>query len=104
MLGAISGFFFGISLSLLLLTFGHVALGSIVLVLMPPIFLVIGIIWGLAAPLGRGPRTAFAPAPPPPAPAMAAPPSDPAPPSPSEVAPEASGEGADEGGGSGGAV
>ena len=65
-MGAIAGFFFGVSLSLLLVTFGHVALNSSVLAILPPAFLVVGVLWGLWAPLRRRPPSAFAP---PPAPA-----------------------------------
>jgi hypothetical protein len=49
----VSGFFFGLFLSVALLTYGVVALDSIVLALMPIIFLVVGVVWGLWAPLRR---------------------------------------------------
>jgi hypothetical protein len=52
-LGAISGLFFGLFLSLALLTFGIVALDSIVIVILPVLFLLLGIVWGAWAPLGR---------------------------------------------------
>jgi hypothetical protein len=52
-LGAFSGFFFGLFLSVALLTYGVMALDSIVLGLLPIIFLVLGIVWGMWAPLRR---------------------------------------------------
>jgi hypothetical protein len=56
--GAIAGFVFGISLDLLLLTSGVLPLGSIVLALLPPLMLLLGIAWGMFAPLGRSAPTA----------------------------------------------
>jgi len=62
-LGAIAGFLFGLFLGLTLLVAGVLALDSILLVVLPLALLVLGIVWGVAAPLGRPPSTA----PPPPA-------------------------------------
>ena len=61
-LGGIAGFFFGLSLSLLLLVASALALNSVILVILPIVFLVLGIIWGLWSPLGRGNVPAVAPA------------------------------------------
>ena len=52
-LGAIGGFLFGLALGVLLLTVGALALDSILLVVLPLLFLVLGIVWAFAAPLGR---------------------------------------------------
>ena len=57
-LGAFAGFFFGLSLDLVLLTFGVVPLGSIVITIVPVLGLVLGIVLGLAAPFGRARSTA----------------------------------------------
>jgi hypothetical protein len=51
-LGAISGFVFGLALSLALLVFAVVSLSNIILVILPIAFLVLGIAWALWAPLG----------------------------------------------------
>ena len=61
--GAISGLFFGISLGLTLLVFGVVALDSIVLVVLPIVFLILGVVWGKLAPLGGSSTTTAAPPP-----------------------------------------
>jgi len=53
-LGAISGFFFGIFLSLALMMFGIWPLDALSVFGLPLIFLVIGILLALWAPLGRG--------------------------------------------------
>jgi hypothetical protein len=52
-LGAVAGFFFFLSLDLLLLTFGVVNLGSIVLPILPLLGIALGIAWAFWAPLGR---------------------------------------------------
>ncbi len=59
-LGGIAGFIFGLSLALLLLTLGSIALNSLLVVALPLLFLVLGIAWGLWSPMG-----AAAPTPPP---------------------------------------
>ncbi len=51
--GALSGFFFGLFLSLLLLTIGAVALDSILLIVFPIAFLLLGIVLAAAAPFKR---------------------------------------------------
>jgi hypothetical protein len=58
--GAFAGFFFGLFLSLVLLTNGVMALDSIVLAILPILFLVLGIVWAMLAPLGK--RSASTPA------------------------------------------
>ena len=61
-LGAFAGFFFGLFLGLTLLVFTVVRLDSILLVILPVAFLLLGILWGLWAPLGaKAPPTAPAP-------------------------------------------
>lgn len=50
--GAIAGLFFGIFTGLSALVFGVVALDSVLLVVLPVLFLILGIIWGKLAPLG----------------------------------------------------
>jgi hypothetical protein len=57
-LGGIAGFFFGLFLGVFLATSGSVELGSIVLTILPIAFLIIGVVWGKLAPLGRPPREA----------------------------------------------
>jgi hypothetical protein len=52
-LGAFAGFLLGLSLDICLLVFGVVAIDSIVLAILPPVLLVLGGLWGKAAPLGR---------------------------------------------------
>ena len=54
-LGAFGGLLLGLGLSVVLLTTRVVASDSIVLVVLPLALLVLGIVWGIAAPLG--PRT-----------------------------------------------
>jgi hypothetical protein len=54
-LGAISGFFFGLSLALVSLTTGVLALDSPILIVLPILFLVVGILWAKAAILGGRP-------------------------------------------------
>ena len=51
-LGAIAGLVFGLSLALLLLVLGIVALDSILLSILPLAGLVFGILWAFVAPLG----------------------------------------------------
>ena len=51
-LGAIAGFAFGGFLSLALVVFGVLGTDSIVLVILPFAFLVLGIVWAFIAPLG----------------------------------------------------
>src|SRR3954471_21452530 len=53
-LGAIAGFFFGVSLSVFLLAASAFALNSVMVVVFPILFLVLGLVWGLWAPIGRG--------------------------------------------------
>jgi hypothetical protein len=53
-LGAISGFFFGLFLGITLLSFGILALDSFLLTLLPILGLVLGIVLGLTGPLGGG--------------------------------------------------
>ena len=53
-LAGFAGFFFGLSLSLLLLVSGAVKLDSIVLVILPILFLILGVVWAFWAPVGRG--------------------------------------------------
>src|SRR5262245_51506454 len=60
-LGGISGFFFGLFLGLTLLGFGVYALDNIALTSLPIIFLIVGVLGALWAPLGR-PEQAAAPA------------------------------------------
>jgi hypothetical protein len=52
---AIAGLFFGLFLDLFLVTSSAVALDSVLLTILPILFLVLGIVWGKAAPLGRAP-------------------------------------------------
>ena len=78
-LGVICGFFFGVFLSLLLLTTGVLATDSIVLAVLPFVFLVVGLVLAAAAPFKRSrldtaPATTTTTAPPPVAPP---PPADP---------------------------
>jgi len=56
LLGAISGFFFGLSLSLILVGLHVVHLDSKLLTLLPVIGLVLGIVGALTAPRGRAPK------------------------------------------------
>ncbi|HTL87082.1 MAG TPA: hypothetical protein VL856_18000 [Acidimicrobiia bacterium] len=65
LLGAISGFFFGLFLGLTLLGFGVYALDNVALTSLPIIFLVVGVLGALWGPLGRKKATA-APVPGPP--------------------------------------
>ena len=51
-LGGIAGLIFGLSLALLLLTLGTIALNSVLVVVLPVLFLVLGVVWGLWSPLG----------------------------------------------------
>jgi hypothetical protein len=53
-LGAISGFFFGVFLSLALMMFGIWPLDALSVFGLPLIFLVIGLLLAAWAPLGRG--------------------------------------------------
>jgi len=65
-LGALGGLLLGISLSLLLLTTGRVALDSKLLVILPPVLFVLGIVWAFTAPLGpRKPPPGWRPKTPP---------------------------------------
>jgi hypothetical protein len=50
--GAIAGLFFGIFAGLCALTFGVVALDSVLLIVLPVLFLLLGAVWGKLAPLG----------------------------------------------------
>ncbi len=51
--GAVCGLLFGLSLALFLLTTGVVPLDSILLIVLPILFLVAGIALGVGAPLKR---------------------------------------------------
>jgi hypothetical protein len=51
--GAVSGLLFGLFLGLFVLTFGLVATDSILLVVLPVLFLVVGIALGVVAPFKR---------------------------------------------------
>ena len=92
LLGAISGFFFGLFLGLTLLGFGVYALDNVALTSLPIIFLVVGLLGALWGPVGRK-KVETVPAPGPadyssfvstPAPEPPPPPSgDPTPPPPS---------------------
>jgi len=64
LLGAISGFFFGLALSVILLGLHVIRLDSIVVTLLPIVFLVLGIIgalWGPRQPRARTPVPVGAP-------------------------------------------
>lgn len=52
-LGAFAGFFSGLFLAIVLLGAGVVPLNSLLVTLLPVAMLVLGIVWGLWAPLGR---------------------------------------------------
>ena len=52
-LGAISGFFFGLFLGITLLSFGILALDSFLLTLLPILGIVLGLALGFTGPLGR---------------------------------------------------
>jgi hypothetical protein len=52
--GAFAGLFFGLFLGVVLLVFGALPLDSIILLILPLAFVVIGAIWGKLAPLGGG--------------------------------------------------
>jgi hypothetical protein len=52
-LGAVAGFFFGLFLAVALLGAGVVPLHSLAVTLLPVVMLVLGIVWGRWAPLGR---------------------------------------------------
>ncbi len=55
-LGALAGLFFGLSIAVLLVLFGVAALDTSLLIVLPLLFLVLGLIWGFLAPLPpRGP-------------------------------------------------
>lgn len=51
--GAISGLLFGVFLDLFLLVLGALALDSMLLVVLPLLFLVAGVALGVVAPFGR---------------------------------------------------
>ena len=59
MLGAIAGLFFGLSIAVLLVLFGIAALDTSLLIVLPVLFLVLGLVWGFLAPLPPrgGPRS-----------------------------------------------
>ena len=52
--GGFAGLFFGLFLAISLLVFGALPLDSIILLILPLAFLVIGLVWGKLAPLGGG--------------------------------------------------
>ncbi len=61
-LGAIAGLFFGLSIAVLLVLFGLVALDTSLLIVLPLLFLVVGGVWGFLAPLppkGQGGSAQF---------------------------------------------
>ncbi|HWS46067.1 MAG TPA: hypothetical protein VN636_09425 [Acidimicrobiia bacterium] len=64
LLGAVSGFFFGLSLSIILLGFHVIHLDSILVTLLPVLGLVVGIAGALWAPRGARPAPTAPPAPP----------------------------------------
>jgi hypothetical protein len=68
-LGAIAGLFFGIFLAFDLIMVKAVASDSPVILVLPIVMLIVGIVLGMAAPLGRGRAGASGPAGPAPAPA-----------------------------------
>lgn len=51
--GAIAGFFFGLFAAIALVGAGVLALNSVLVTLLPILLLVLGIAWGLWAPLGH---------------------------------------------------
>ena len=59
-LGAVAGLFFGLSVAMLLVLVGVAPLDTSLLVVLPVLFLVLGLVWGTLAPLPpRGqPRSA----------------------------------------------
>ena len=57
-LGAISGFFFGLFLGITLLSFGVLPLNSILLTIVPLVGIVLGVVLGFTAPLPRRGSTA----------------------------------------------
>jgi len=81
-LGAFSGFFFGLFLGLTLLGFGAYALDSIMITLLPIIFLVIGIVGALWGPFARRATPVSTPAPPDFSAFASGPPPEPPPPPP----------------------
>jgi hypothetical protein len=50
-LGAFAGLFFGLSIAVLLVLFGLVALDTSLVLVLPLLFLVLGVAWGFVAPL-----------------------------------------------------
>ncbi len=50
-LGVIAGFFFGLSIAVLLVLFGVATLDTSLLIVLPLLFLVLGAVWGFLAPL-----------------------------------------------------
>jgi hypothetical protein len=56
LLGTVSGFLFGLSLAVLLLVGGVVALDSILLVVLPVAMAFVGLAMGVATPLQRQPK------------------------------------------------
>jgi hypothetical protein len=50
-LGAFAGLFFGLSIAMLLVLFGAVTLDTGLLIVLPLLFLVLGVVWGFLAPL-----------------------------------------------------
>ncbi len=88
-LGAISGFFFGLSLSIILAGLHVVRLDSKLLTLLPVIGLVLGIVGALAAPREHAPKPVPVPAAPDVSTFTGTPPSEPAPPTEAMSAPPA---------------
>jgi hypothetical protein len=50
-LGAFAGLFFGLSIAVLLVLFGVTALDTSLLIVLPLVFLVLGLVWGFLGPL-----------------------------------------------------
>jgi hypothetical protein len=50
-LGAIAGLLFGLSIGVLLVLFGVARLDTSLLIVLPLLFLVLGVVWGFLAPL-----------------------------------------------------
>ncbi len=87
--GAISGFFAGFFIAIDLMFMGAIRTDSILVTVLPIAGLIIGLLLGLWAPLGRAPAPARMPAPPDLSPYIDAPPAAPPPPSGDPVQPPA---------------
>lgn len=60
-LGGFAGLLFGLFLAVELLALGTLALDSMLLALLPVLFLIVGVVWAIAAPLRSGKAAADAP-------------------------------------------